>query len=325
MNCRENVLAVLDGEMPDRLSYRMSIGPDLHQRFAAEYGEDYHDQLMPDDLCHKSFWVRWPQVKYAENENGIGWQDGVLLKSLDEMDEYPFPDANDPVWYQDMAHAIETYCGKKVVVAMFPAILHTMDTFLGYDRFFMGAIDNPDQMHKLMERCCQVLETVVSNLCSMDIDILIIGDDISTESALMVSPTFLDEFVFPYDFRMLKIAKAAGKKVFFHTDGVIPDEITDRLIDAGFDGIHPMQPTCNNLKAFAGKYRDSLLVYGGLDNTQLIPRGTPDEIRRHILDLFEWFGNRIILSSSDFMGDAKMENILLVPEIIRKECGFCIQ
>jgi len=322
MNCRGNVLAVLNGEAPERLSYRMSIGPDIHRRFVDGYGEDYHERLMPDDLCHQSFWVRWPLVKYAKGENGVGWQDGTLLRNLDEMNDYPFPDANDSAWYEDTARAIDTFHEEKVVVAMFPAILHTMDTFLGYDHFFMGAIDNPDGMHELMERCCRVLETVVANLSAMDIDMLIIGDDISTESALMASPAFLDEFVFPYDCRLLKIAKEAGKKVFFHTDGVIPDEIADRMIEAGFDGIHPMQPTCNDLEAFARKYRDRLLVYGGLDNTQLIPNGAPDEIRDHIRDLFNWFGHRIILSSSDFMGEAKMENILLVPRIVREECMF---
>jgi uroporphyrinogen decarboxylase len=205
---------------------------------------------------------------------------------------------------------------------MFPAMMHTMDTFRGCDKFFMDVYDNPEKVKKLLEKCSAVLEDVSRNLCKLDIDVLMVGDDVSTQNALLASPDFLKEYIYEYDRRCLEIGKQAGKKVVYHSDGVIPDSLVEILIDMGFDGIHPMQPTCNDMKAFAEKYKDQIFVYGGLDNTHTIPYGTEDDVRRHISDLFEWWGDRIILSSSNIMGEAKMENVIKLPEIIESICVF---
>lgn len=322
MNSRERVLSVINGRTPDRSPYRVDIGPDLHQRLIEAYGADY-DEALGNDPCQLSQWVRWPNVKYA-TRGKIGWIDGVLLPdSLDQMDDYPWPDANDPVWYDKVAEGAAANKADRVVFSMFPAMMHTLDIFRGCDKFFMDVYDEPVKVEKLLEKCSAVLEDVARNMCKLDIDVLMIGDDVSTQSALLASPQFLRQYIHKYDARYAEIARAAGKKVVYHTDGVIPDSLMEILLDdLGIDGIHPMQPTCNDMKAFARKYRDKIFVYGGLDNTHTIPDGNEQQIRDHIQQLFDWWGDRIILSSSNIMGEAKLENVMKLPEIVKDICAF---
>lgn len=319
MNSRQRVLSVINGQTPDRSPYNVDIGPDLDERLIAAYGADYRKKLG-SDTCQLSMWVRWPNVKYVTRAN-IGWIDGVLFdQSLDQMNDYPFPDANDPIWYEQVAQNARANKADKPVLAMFPAMMHTMDLFRGCDNFFLDVYDEPAKTRALQEKCSKTLENVARNLCSLDIDVLMVGDDVSTQKALIASPEFLKKYIYEFDIRYVEIAKKAGKKVVYHSDGVIPDELVEMLLDMGFDGIHPMQPTCNDMTAFAGKYKNRLFVYGGLDNTSTISQGSEAEIRRHIQDLFDAWGDRIILSSSNIMGEAKLENVIKLPEIIKSIC-----
>lgn len=315
-------MKLINGGTPDRVPYNVDIGPGLNRRFVEAYGEDYRAGMFPSDTCQLSMWVRWPEVKY-ETSSDVSWKHGVLFSdSLGQMDNYPFPDANDPVWYEDVAAKVEANKADRCVLVMFPAIMHTMDIFRGCDKFFMDVYDEPAKIRKLLEKCSKVLEDVTRNLCRLDIDVLMVGDDVSTQNALLASPQFLKEYIYEYDARYAEIAKAAGKKVIYHTDGVIPDALMDILLDIGFDGIHPMQPTCNDMKVFAEKYKDKIFVYGGLDNTHTIPHGTDQQIREHVEQLFRWWGDRIILSSSNIMADANLENVIKLPEIIESICVF---
>jgi len=322
MNSRERVLSVINGRTPDRSPYRVDIGPDLDERLKEVHREDYARQLASDP-CQLSQWVRWPNVKYA-TRGKIGWIDGVLLEdSLDQMDEYPWPDANDPAWYEKVAAGVEANKAEQAVFVMFPAMMHTLDIFRGCDKFFMDVYDEPAKVERLLEKCSAGLEDVARNLCKLDIDVLMVGDDVSTQSALLASPQFLREYIHKYDARYAAIAREAGKKVVYHTDGVIPDALMEILLeDLQIDGIHPMQPTCNDMKEFARKYRDQIFVYGGLDNTHTIPDGSEQQIRDHIKELFDWWGDRIILSSSNIMGQAKLENVMKLPEIVQDICRF---
>ena len=319
---KENVRSVLSGATPERTPYRISVGPDIAQRLRETYGEDYHARLLDDDMRHRSFWVRWPLVKYVKHGE-VTWIDGVLINEWSDLDSYPFPTGREAEWFVDLDNHIALHGERYGVAVMFPSIFHAcMDTFRGSENFLMDVYDEPDRVRRLQESIIGTLENMVDEICRREIDLLIVGDDVSTENALMVSPDFLREHVFKYNRRLVEIAHRRGKKVFFHTDGVLPDALVEMVIDCGFDGMHPLQFSCNDLEVFAAKYRNRLLFYGGLDNTQGIPNNDIPWIENHVRKLHEWFGERIILSSSDFMGGTPDENILALPRIIKEICRF---
>jgi uroporphyrinogen decarboxylase len=64
-------------------------------------------------------------------------------------------------------------------------------------------------------------------------------------------------------------------------------ELLPGLIDAGLDAINPVQISCAGMDA-AGLKRDfgSRLCFwgGGCDTQRVLPRGTPGEVRRHVLE-----------------------------------------
>jgi uroporphyrinogen decarboxylase len=312
---------VLNGENPRTTPYRISISGDIIGNVAAQYGPDFRERYLKDTIAHFSFWVRWPNVVYKKNEKST-WIEGILINDWKDLDSYPWPDSSDSEWFSDLDKFIKTWGETHPVVVMFPSVFHSADTFRGYDKFFLDVYDEPEKTATMLEKITQTLEVMVDNICMRPIDLLIIGDDISTQSGLMASPAFLDQYVHKYNKRILDVAKKRGKKVFFHTDGVLPDVLTDKIIDMGFDGMHPMQYSCNNMHEWASKYKDRLVTYGWLDNVHICSEGNIRQIEEHVRDIFKTFGNRFFCSSSDIMGNPPAENIIKLPEIIREVCTF---
>jgi hypothetical protein len=76
-----------------------------------------------------------------------------------------------------------------------------------------------------------------------------------------------------------------GAKVHFHSDGYILDIIPD-LIELDLDVINP-QLNVHRLAEIAELCGGRLCVRGGLDRQVVLPHGTPELVRRHVLDVIE--------------------------------------
>ena len=68
-----------------------------------------------------------------------------------------------------------------------------------------------------------------------------------------------------------------GAALFFHSDGNIWPILED-LIAIGFDAIHPIDPTSMDIREVKKRVGKKLAVMGNI-HTDLLPRGTPEEVR----------------------------------------------
>ena len=138
----------------------------------------------------------------------------------------------------------------------------------------------------------------------------------------MVSPRHLREFLFDYVKEVVEVAHAAGKKVFYHSDGLLLD-ILDVYIEYGIDGCNPLEPRYNDAREFVRRTDGKLMLYGGLDNCDIIPNGTVDQVREHVrsqFDILGWQG-RLIFSSHDIPSYCPLDNLdAMVDEI--KACRY---
>ena len=57
-------------------------------------------------------------------------------------------------------------------------------------------------------------------------------------------------------------------------------EITNSLLNVGTDGLNPIEPLAGmDLGVLKQHYGKNLILVGGIDCSQLLPLGTPDQIR----------------------------------------------
>ncbi len=109
------------------------------------------------------------------------------------------------------------------------------------------------------------------------IPIALTYDDLAYKTSLLVSHNWLREHWFP----RLKLLNDAwherGAKCLFHSDGRLWP-VMDDLVAAGIDGLNPIEVAADMSVREVRERYPSLFLTGGVDVSQLLPLGTPEEV-----------------------------------------------
>ncbi|HOX08660.1 MAG TPA: uroporphyrinogen decarboxylase family protein, partial [Planctomycetota bacterium] len=119
--------------------------------------------------------------------------------------------------------------------------------------------------------------------------------------------------------RQYAAVRERGKKVFIHSCGKV-DEIFDDLVEIGLDCFNPFQPEVIDVFATKERYRGRLAFYGGISTQQLLPYGSPNEVREKVAELIERLGKSggyIASPAHAIPGDAPAENIHAMIEVLK--------
>ncbi|MBI2503443.1 MAG: hypothetical protein HYW07_09480 [Candidatus Latescibacteria bacterium] len=103
--------------------------------------------------------------------------------------------------------------------------------------------------------------------------------DIAGKNKLLHSPAFLRAEFFPRLKRLNEAWHEHGIKCLFHSDGYLM-EVMDDLLATGIDGLNPIETVAGmSLKEVREKCGPRLFLAGGIDMSQLLSNGTPDQVR----------------------------------------------
>jgi uroporphyrinogen decarboxylase len=125
------------------------------------------------------------------------------------------------------------------------------------------------------------------------VDILSLGDDVGMQTGPLMSVGMWETWIKP---RLRKvIASARNIKpdilIFYHSCGDATQFI-DGLIDAGVDILNPIQPECMDFNAIHETYGNKLSFWGTLGTQQLIPFGSPEEVREVSIERIRTCGEK---------------------------------
>ena len=178
---------------------------------------------------------------------------------------------------------------QRAILGLFGGNLVEMGQFLyGMDRFLYMLAAEPRAVHRFLDRVVEIhlekLERFLGAVGSW-IDIIVFGDDMGMQTGPQFSPAMYREFFKPRHAQLWARAKELARvKVNLHCCGGVRELLPD-LIDAGLDAINPVQTSCAGMEP-AGLKRDfgSDLVFwgGGCDTQEVLPRGTPEQVREHV-------------------------------------------
>ena len=114
-----------------------------------------------------------------------------------------------------------------------------------------------------------------------------IYDDMAYNTGPMFRPQSFEQVLLPAYKRMIAAYKAAGARyVFLHSDGDIRP-LLDMLIEAGIDGINPLERRAGMHPAELRAKYPRLVLTGGMDNTDTLINGPIERIQaeaREIID-----------------------------------------
>jgi len=159
------------------------------------------------------------------------------------------------------------------------------------------------------------------------VPVMLTYSDIAFKSGPIFSPEYLRKEFFPRLKKLNNTYQEAGVKCLFHSDGYLMP-VMDDLVAADIDGINPMEVLAGmDIKEVRQKYGNKIFITGGIDVSQLMSFGTPDEVREACRKAIDDAGGvgYFIGSTTELHPAVKVENVLAMIETAhtynKKELG----
>lgn len=200
---------------------------------------------------------------------------------------------------------------------------------MGQELFSYALYDRRSDLERLFEQTNYNAVRIAETAARVRIGpIYFTYSDIAYKDRLLWSPEVLRETFIPMLKRVCEPLNNAGITVIFHSDGDV-SEILDDMIDAGINGLNPIEPLAGmDIGALKRRYGKNLLLVGNVDCSQLLPLGTPDDIRSTVKETLRAAGHGgglFIGSSSEIVPATPLENVLTFFEACREYGRYPLQ
>ena len=339
---------------PDRCPMQISFTPEFAYRLRRDLlhktgsshnphggGNTYElEQALGEDMLLTS--VGWANSYYLEagsytDDWGIGWKQCEYttrygkgsyteisshpLAQDEALESYRPPDPNRPELYQDAARTIRAFQDEYWIVGVtVTTIFECAWALRGLERLMMDFALNPDIAERVLDIPYQYHLAAAKKLVQMGVDMIQTGDDVGTQSAMMISPQYWRRFLKPRMATFISEIKAINPqlKVAYHSDGMI-SPIIPELIEIGVDVLNPIQPACMDPTQIKRQFGDRFCFWGSIDEQHTLPFGTPADVQREILERLNTMGKNgglILAPTHHVQLDTPLENFWAMQKAI---------
>ena len=180
----------------------------------------------------------------------------------------------------------------------------------GMQNLLMDYLLDPRLVHDLARIATDFNTAAIDMAVEVGADVIIVPGDLAGEDTTLMSPEHYREYIKPYHKEIVDYAHKRGIKIVKHSDGNVWP-ILDDFIEVGFDGIHPIQPQCMDIKEVKKHLAGKACILGNIDCRYLLPFGTEEEVERVTKETIEKVapgGGYIISSSNSIHPGCKPEN-----------------
>ncbi len=271
---------------------------------------EYSHKVVPEGAVYTSEWG----VKY-QRVHGFNQPLEHPLKEP-SLAGYVFPDPHLPSRMTEIREVMDAYHDRYAVVVDLSCTLFEAGFHLrGMENFLMDAYENEDFMRQVLQGLADYYTALGVHAIEQGVDMIRIGDDVGVQSGLLLPPAKWRTLVKPHLQRMIEAFRRANPRILlkYHSCGdfytIIPD-----LLDFEVDLIGTMQPCGQLADPFRIKREFGARVsfLGGLDVQQLLPNGSPAEVRdgvRRVLQAYAPGGGYVFMPAHYINVDVPLANI----------------
>lgn len=192
----------------------------------------------------------------------------------------------------------------------------------GWEIFGQIAIENPfliaEYLDVVSDATVRMVHIYSEHFTAEQCPVVLVAADFAYKNGLLVSPKILRITLKPAFAKIAKAFHEHGIKVVYHSEGDIREFIDD-LIEAGADGINPVDKNEGmDAVEIRRKYPD-LILWGGIENSDRLVFGTSEEVKQEVERVVEGVGKGLIVSASGGVHPAcKPENCIAMVDSLQK-------
>lgn len=350
MNSRERVLKTINREKPDRPPIFATLTPQAAKILSDNQNllyEEPIDSLLSTRISHSDLLTNLGNdcvgiAACAPNDFPTKeLDDGILLnewgmKFIDagiynEFYEYPLANANsvndilnykfpDPLAegrFDEAQKTIDKYGKTHAIVADLETVFFETSWYLvGLEKLLMDMALGEEYIDTLFDTVMEINVTIGKKLIEMGADILWTGDDFGSQSNMLIAPEMWRKYFKPRIKEIFQEFRSVNSniKIAWHSCGSIIPIIPD-FIELGLDILNPIQPLAVGMEPqfLKDSFGKELCFFGGIDIQNLLPNGTPMQIKAEVekrINILGKDGGYIIAPAHNIQSDTSVENVL---------------
>lgn len=332
---RENSLRTIRFEQPESIPCVISLTQaiwNIHREGLEDVVLDHPDIFPPHKRGGMDFDFFRSDIKAGEewiDEWGSVWhnlRDGMKgqpkvhpladWKSLETFS----PPAIDPVEEEQriIEKAEELRREGKMIWGGSDRFFERLYFLRGFNNLMKDLIKDPPELHTLVDMVLARNISWIEMWIDAGADGIRWGDDLGMQDRPMMSNRLFRKQLYPGYSRMCSIAREAGCETYLHSDGRIL-ELMDDLLEIGFTVINP-QITINDIDVLENRYKGRVCIDADIDRQQILPRGSPDQVRKHVEEIVTRLGSREggLMMIAGIYADAPLKNIKALAEAMEE-------
>ncbi len=358
MNSRERFITTINGGEPDRPPVFANFTPQVAEKMSKYLGLPYEkplDSMLSTRISHTKLLLHLgndavgtaaiapknaPTIVHPDgsmtNEYGMEFIPKGLYNEFskyplefaeteEDIENYKFPDPFAEGRYDDVDEKIATYKNDYGVIGdLETAIFETSWYLTGLEKFFMDMLIRPPYFDKLLDTVMNIHLEIGKEMIRRGVDMIWAGDDFGGQNGLLMDPVQWREIFKPRMKYMFEEFRKVNPdiKIAWHTCGSVVDLIPE-FIEIGLDILNPLQPLAKGMEPefLKREYGKDLIFFGGICVQELMPNGTPqqikDEVKRRV-EILGKGGGYILAPAHNIQDDTPIENIMAFFEAVHE-------
>ena len=222
----------------------------------------------------------WGTEWHKDHEGVMGFPRGNPLADLSTLKSYKWPDP-------------EKYCGQiykntegwdrneKFLVGSHRDTLWEKSYMIcGMENMMCNFFAEPGAVREILHRIMNFQMSMAKHYVAAGVEMVSCSDDLGTQSAPLLSPEIVKEFLVPEYRRLFEFYKKHNVLINFHSCGHI-EPLLEIFMELGINILNPIQATANNLEEVRRRTLGRMALMGGI-SSKLISEGTAEQIRTQV-------------------------------------------
>jgi uroporphyrinogen decarboxylase len=330
---RERVWQAIRHQQPDCVPYQINTTLPARAKLEVHFGTRQLDDLLGNHIVRYKSRLEYeprPEPGMYGDEWGVVWNKTVdkdigvpANRVLSEADvgRLVVPDPYDARRYAGLPAFFAANASRFKLFSVSFSLFERAWTLRGMEALLADMVEAPDFVEALLDRILDWNLAVLDEMLKHPFDGVLVGDDWGQQRGLMFGAKRWRQLIKPRAAAMYRKVADAGKAVCLHSCGKV-QELFPELIEIGLQVFNPFQPEVMDLREMKARYGEALTFYGGVSIQQLLPFGTPGQVRdevRRLMDDLGPGGGFVIAPSHEMPGDIPLENMLAFIETVQAQ------
>ena len=304
MTNQERVLAVVQRNEPDRVpTFEWDIDPRLIETMSV--GGSYESFIEKYDLdaimCGPDYIKRpldngrildeWGVTRIVGHEAYAMPIDRLVpIRNMADLEQWDPPDPYAPERFDTMKRRIQRYKDQRAIFVQLRDVWSNPRDLMGYEELLVNCLTEPELVVALVDKCIDQSIALVELAAELGAEIVMSGDDIADNQRTLISPKVWNQIFLPPFRRWVQAIHDCGLYYWKHTDGNIM-AVLESLVDAGIDGIDPIDPIAGmDLAVIKHEWGSQIAIKGNIDCAELLTNGVEADVVEAVKDCIRTAG-----------------------------------